>query len=343
MNAVSIPRRLQALRSRLPALPAPAAQLLRSAFAQPLRWSSGDLSLCIASATVTPNEAAQLESAHGLARLWVAASPWRDEAGDRPWNEYEGDSRALAWALSHETLLRKLSLLLACEFSVSRLVSGSSSSPLALRWTLRQGELQAQGWLQAEPDLWLKHWLPLAQALPRIGAEAASLPARLAIELPLHDFPAAELAASRPGDVLVLGTRNRAWASLTLRMGQRRWLASWERGQLRVLGALAPQPHLEEPSMSQEATPEAAPAPDHNQAALAAFSVDLSFVLGELKLSVGELANLAPGYVFELPNRLEHAQVLVQAAGRTIGRGELVAVGETLGVQITELKLDGLQ
>ena len=340
-----MPLRAQALRSRLPTLATPAAALLRKTFAQPLQWREGDLVLSLAHASPTPPEAAQIESPHGLARLWVASSSWRDDAGDRPWQDYEGDSRSLAWALTHETLLRKLGTLLGCEFGVKRLIGSSSNSPLALRWMLRENDQHAGGWLQAEPDLWLQHWLPLARPVIRPSAfVAASLPAHLSIELPMPGFPVADLAASGAGDVLVLGARSRVWSSLNLRHGEHhRWLASWDRGVLRVLGPMNPKPYLEEPAMSQDVPPEATPSNAPQASAVDSMNVDLSFMLGNLKLSVGELANLSPGYIFDLPNRLEQAQVLIQAGGRTIGRGELVAIGETLGVQISELKLDGLQ
>ena len=127
-------QRAQPLRHRLAGVPLPAATLLRKVFAQPLQWREGNLVLSLAQASPTPNEAAQIESPHGLARLWVASSNWRDDAGDRPWQDYDGDSRALCWALTHETLLRKLGTVLGCEFGVKRLIGGGSTSPLALRW-----------------------------------------------------------------------------------------------------------------------------------------------------------------------------------------------------------------
>ena len=62
--------------------------------------------------------------------------------------------------------------------------------------------------------------------------------------------------------------------------------------------------------------------------------VQLRFELGEVELSIAELSALQPGYVFPLASRLEGANVAIRANGRHVGRGEVVAVGDTLGVRL---------
>jgi type III secretion protein Q len=74
---------------------------------------------------------------------------------------------------------------------------------------------------------------------------------------------------------------------------------------------------------------------------LGSIPVNLYFDLGALTLTLGELAALQPGHVFELPTPLDAARVTLRANGRAVGRGELVAVGNTLGVQLLELGADG--
>jgi type III secretion protein Q len=69
--------------------------------------------------------------------------------------------------------------------------------------------------------------------------------------------------------------------------------------------------------------------------------VALEFELGAVDTSLRELAQIEPGYVFDLPLQLDHAVVTIRSAGRRVGRGELVAVGDTLGVRLTEWSLDG--
>jgi len=62
--------------------------------------------------------------------------------------------------------------------------------------------------------------------------------------------------------------------------------------------------------------------------------VEVEFEVGKLELRLGEIAALQPGYVFALPVHLEGANVTIRANGRVAGQGELVAVGDTLGVRL---------
>ena len=62
--------------------------------------------------------------------------------------------------------------------------------------------------------------------------------------------------------------------------------------------------------------------------------VQLAFDIGRLEVNIGDLASLQPGYVFALPAQLQGANVTIRANGRTAGRGEVVAVGDTIGVRL---------
>jgi len=64
--------------------------------------------------------------------------------------------------------------------------------------------------------------------------------------------------------------------------------------------------------------------------------VRLAFELGRLELPLAEVAVLGPGHVFELA-RDESQPVDILANGRLIGRGRIVTVAGTLGVQIVQL------
>ena len=45
-----------------------------------------------------------------------------------------------------------------------------------------------------------------------------------------------------------------------------------------------------------------------------------------------------PGYVFPVPAQLEGANVTIRANGEAVGQGELVSVGDTLGVRLLSWK-----
>jgi type III secretion protein Q len=64
--------------------------------------------------------------------------------------------------------------------------------------------------------------------------------------------------------------------------------------------------------------------------------VRLSFELGQLELPLAEVSVLGPGHVFELA-RDESQPVDILANGRRIGRGRIVTVAGSIGVQIVRV------
>jgi type III secretion protein Q len=69
---------------------------------------------------------------------------------------------------------------------------------------------------------------------------------------------------------------------------------------------------------------------------LDALEVTLRFDVGGQEVTLGELRNIRPGHVFELPQPLNQSVVRILAHGNMLGKGHLVAVGEKLGVRVTE-------
>jgi type III secretion protein Q len=64
--------------------------------------------------------------------------------------------------------------------------------------------------------------------------------------------------------------------------------------------------------------------------------VKLLFELGRIELSLAEIRQLAPGAVIAMSRPLEDS-VDILANGRRIGRGNLVQIGDSLGIRITRL------
>ena len=62
--------------------------------------------------------------------------------------------------------------------------------------------------------------------------------------------------------------------------------------------------------------------------------IDLTFVVGQSTLPLGEVRSLAPGFVFELPALIGEG-VTIFANGKPIGTGELIEVGNRTGVRVT--------
>jgi flagellar motor switch/type III secretory pathway protein FliN len=159
------------------------------------------------------------------------------------------------------------------------------------------------------------------------------LPVRLRIEMHGPSFPVAELLAAETGDVLVLGGRSHCWSNLQVLAAdsidlKRRWSAEYDGERLRINAALPYVPT--ESSMSESPS-------------LENVGVSIDFELGSTSLPLGELANLKPGYVFELAGNLNQVRVVIRANGARVGYGELVAVGDVLGVQLLALETNGLR
>ncbi len=66
------------------------------------------------------------------------------------------------------------------------------------------------------------------------------------------------------------------------------------------------------------------------------FPLKISVRLGEVKKTLEELRQIAPGYVFEL-DRLVNDPVDLYVNGKLIARGEVVVVDESFGVRVNQI------
>ena len=65
--------------------------------------------------------------------------------------------------------------------------------------------------------------------------------------------------------------------------------------------------------------------------------VSLRFELAQWNSSLAEMANLAPGAVIDLGQRVDEHAVSVWVEQRCVGKGQLVAIGERLGVRLLSI------
>ena len=68
--------------------------------------------------------------------------------------------------------------------------------------------------------------------------------------------------------------------------------------------------------------------------------VTLRFGVGSAVKKLEELASVQPGHIFETDMPLEQP-VTIEVNGAVIGRGELVQVGDKLGVRVMEYSENG--
>ena len=339
-------RAVHPVRGLLPALQPAQATALRSFFAAPQTWtlSNGGLLQFVPGRPAAPAQTFELDAEGtrvGLALL--APAP-----GEGPhWSDYEGRSRVLAWSLAHESSLVRLSEAFGVvltpvadavgapqdesgmwlDFIVDEdAPEGSSSRMPALQGALRV----PAGWLERL----LERADPPGDPAPLDGWRMLGLPLRL--QWRIDPLPWSDWRALTPGDVLVAGRRSRPPAAEACTRGLA-WPVEPVADGWRISG---PPRHsntnAQETSPMNEPFPQAGDAGDSTDpdALARRLPVEVSFELGRTELRVGDLSALQPGYVFPLAGALEGANVTIRANGQAVGQGEVVAVGDTLGVRL---------
>lgn len=348
------------LRARLPALSADAAAVLRALFAQSRRRTFDDeATACWVEWTAAPAQAVCERAAvtlDGHAATLCLETTQPQPIGELDWSDYAGAARLTAWTLAHERALARLARALDGVLLVQALPDEDAlhAHGAAVGFRIGSGdEVLDRGVLQAEAPL-LQRLLAGSVAFddPARRAAVDALPARMCVVAHGPRLRADELRALERGDVLVLGQRQQVYARL--RLVPRRsgalpaWQATWTGGGLRI-DAPAAETTVDEwrsESMNdaeREDNPAAEPAAEGGGDPLAQLPLRVDFSLGEVDVPLAELSRLAPGYVFTLADDIAHARVGIRANGHHVGHGRLVAIGDTLGVQLEGWDADGLQ
>lgn len=346
------------LRGRLPALRAAQAEALRQLFSGQVCWPLQNERMLAFAPLRRPGGVGGVFELDGDGTRLAVRLDRADATTTAPeWSDYTGRSRLLAWSLAHEQALVQLSealgvpLLPVAELDADAAAAAGNGDALWLSFGIEdmyEPEGGGSAYYQAGelllPAAWLGRLLGRAEPLdpdnPRPALDAwRALPAPLSIACPGPRLSVAEWSELRPGDVIVLGSRSQP-PTLHAAANGRRWPLAANHDGYRVAGEMQTVPTLLETAMNEH---DAAPAggaddpqerPDQGDAATRGLPVLVEFELGRLELTLGELAGLQPGYVFPLPAFVEGANVTIRANGRASGRGELVAVGDTLGVRL---------
>ena len=79
-----------------------------------------------------------------------------------------------------------------------------------------------------------------------------------------------------------------------------------------------------------------------NLVTLEQVKIHLALQLGETEVTLGDLEHMQPGYVIEFPQTMAQFRPVLLANGQPIGRGELVNLGNRMGVRVTEWSNNGL-
>lgn len=138
----------------------------------------------------------------------------------------------------------------------------------------------------------------------------------------------AELAAARPGDLLVVERHALRERRVALRFGSVLTLEATIEGSVVTVGG-GSGGGMTDPDRAGE-QPAAA------LGDVEAIEVTLTFQLGRLQLTLAELRAIGEGQSFDLGRDLQ-APVDILANGRLIGRGALIQIEDRVGVRIGEL------
>lgn len=264
------------------------------------------------------------------------------------WHQYTGDVRLLAWTAYHEPILELLRAVFRREWIPESLGDCDASD--------QAGDVQAGFSIYAESGLCVGSGLALfdqhhVQTLamrpdarePRPQALAS---VRAVLEACIDEFEisATELSTLHCGSVVRLDNRTlRAVPRVLIPVGTLQAIAEIRGMQATIIGFVtsvsdatsgASTMHEPETPPSVEAKTSAALDRAIDPASL---PVKLRFTVGHTSVPFGVLADVAPGFVFELDKPLDDQVVTIHVNDVPIAYGELVALGDLLGVRISRM------
>lgn|GEM_PF-2019420 len=302
---------------------------------------------------------AVLGHAHGQMKLALLGEYGSAALGDRTWHDFSGEARLLAFTLAYETLIARLSALLGMPLLPLELHPAAATSAEIWHWVGFRFERDEQ--THCHGLLGLDHagvdalaavagWHRDVETNPRI--ETDQLPLTCRLMLPALELGAATLRKLDHGDVVVLGRRSALLGALRLRAAsgeaaidsRRAWWVRAATGGISIIRALSEvesrndmttpddQPGLPGSDLSEEGDPRDA------------IPIRVELLLDTITLTLAELAEISAGQTLALRQSVENSRVTLRANGKVLGSGELVALGDMLGLKVMRIgEARGLQ
>ena len=264
------------------------------------------------------------------------------------WRDYEGQTQLIAWTACHEPLLDLLRCLFRRDWVPERI--GDCDAP-ALSDSLQMGfSVYRDDGLHIASGLTRFHTahLPdlatqLAGAKPRHCHFTEQLHASLDVVVDEIAIECEELAALTPGCIVRIDNRTLLTARprLVFAAGSNRLIADIDAASATVVSITAGSERITgERAMSNE--PQAITAdpdvtPESHGIETGALPVQLSFRAGSLTVPLRKLSQVGAGFVFELDKRLDDQVITIHANDTPVAVGELVALGDLIGVRVTRM------
>jgi flagellar motor switch/type III secretory pathway protein FliN len=258
------------------------------------------------------------------------------------WRDYSGETQLIAWTAVHEPLIGLLRTVFQCDL-VPEGIEDCDAPPAGSH--VRVGfEIHRQ-----EGALVVAGLVTLATGSVRSLAERSDvLPSQrhgalggVKAEFRLHldevEIHPDEIACIERGAIVRVDNRTLAagdQARISITAGSVRVIADVA-GLRATVAGFAPAPHAIHNGDFRMTDSH----PDEAQASILAdaLPVRLTFCAGAVTLPFGKVSDIAPGYVFELDKALDDRAIAVLANDVPIASGELVTLGDLVGVRITRM------
>lgn len=265
----------------------------------------------------------------------------------RDWHRYTGDVRLLAWTAYHEPILDLLRAVFRREWIPESL---GDCDALA-----GPDDLQAGFRIQAGDGLCVGSGLAM---FDRNHVQTLSMPSdareprpyvltevRSVLETCIDEFEisATELASLHRGSVVRLDNRTlRAVPRVVIPVGTLLAIGEIRGRQVTIVGFAASTRDstsgviMSDHDTSATAESKLSATPDR-AIDPASLPVTLRFTVGRTSIPFGTLADVAPGFVFELDKPLDDQVITILANEVPVALGELVTLGDLVGVRISRL------
>jgi hypothetical protein len=247
------------------------------------------------------------------------------------WRAYADETRLLAWTACHEPLIELLRAVFQRDWTPEKITDSSQSgAPLdagRLRAAFRVSRADGLTVVTGIADF-PAQWASVLAARCEFSQPRPRLPihARLPVVIDELEIAPTEIAHLERGCIVRLDNKllMTPRPRVALRIGQLSWIAELGGVRATVLGFAAT--HSGEHDMNTAAD-------------IVSLPVRLTFSAGRVILPFGTLSDVGPGYVFELDKQLDDQVITVHANETPIAVGELVAIGDMVGVRITRMLL----
>jgi flagellar motor switch/type III secretory pathway protein FliN len=266
----------------------------------------------------------------------------------RDWHQYTGDVRLLAWTAYHEPVLELLRAVFRRDWIPESLGDcdanpddSDQADDVQAGFSIHAGDLCVGRGLVVFGRDHIQTLAPRPDSSePRPHALTC---VRAVLETSLDEFevPATELTTLHSGSVVRLDNRTlRTTPRVVIPLGTTRAIGEIHGKQVTIVGFAAPTRFASDSTsgarnMSDHDSP--LPKPSDRAVDPATLPVTLRFIAGRTTVPFGALADVAPGFVFELDRPLDDQVITVLANEVPIAQGELVTLGDLLGVRISRM------